>query len=308
MLKKLSENKSQIIAVVLIAAVVLVRNLTALYSKGNPLLPILTFCILMSVLYVLFFFNKIPSKKEDFFTGESLIRIVTALIVFLWSFSTYYINHDFCLAMIALPVMIFCAADIRFMPINVVVALALTMFRYEAVAFSVILWSVVTSFVLVAPGLKEAETWKKLVFSAAQICTSAAVIYNAYQLRFNFSFQGAKGNIITTVVIALLAVLFIACMAISLRSKKATPARKKKKAVEGKKAEYYAAFGYAVAAAAALLCAMLDRRTAMVGIAGSLMSLLMLCRNSTCIQIYADKAAGAIEGVVDKIAASDNEE
>lgn len=307
MLKRLSENKSQIMAVVLIAAVVLVRNLTALYSKGNPLLPILTFCILMSVLYVLYFFNKIPSKKKEFFTGESLIRIIGALIIFLWSFSIYYLSHDFCLAMVALSVMITCASDIRFMPVNVVAALALTVFRYETVAFSVIPWSVIISFVLVAKGLKEAETWKKLVFSATQICSFAAIVYNAYQLRFNFSLQGASGNIITTVVLVLLAALFIACMAVSLISQKASPARKKKKAVKGKKADYYAAFGYVVAVVIFLLCATLDQRTAMVGIAGGLMGLLMLCRNSTCIQIYADKAAGAIGEVVDKVASSDDE-
>lgn len=308
MLKKLSENKGQIIAVVLIMAVVLTRNLTALYNKGNPLLPIITLCVLMSVMFALFFFSKLPYKKEEFFTGETFIKIASALVIFLWTFSIYYITHDFCLAMSVLPVMIFCASDIRFMPVNVVAALAVTVFGYETVAFNAIPWSVAVSFVLVAGGLKEAETWKKLVFTASQICSVALLIYSIYQLRFNFSLQGAKGNIATTVVLVLLAAIFIACTVISLRSQKASPARKKKKAVEGKKADYYGAFGYAVAAAFCLLGSALDQRTAMGGIAGSLMTLLMVCRNSTCVQVYADKAAGAIGGVVDKIAASDNEE
>lgn len=308
MLKRMSENKGQIITVALIMAVVLIRNLTALYNKGNPLLPIITLCVLMSVLFTLFFFSKLPSKKEEFFTGEAIIRIVSALVIFLWTFSIYYITHDFCLTMIVLPLMIFCASDIRFMPVNVVAALAVTVFGYETVAFNAIPWSVAVSFVLVAGGLKEAETWKKLVFAASQICSAALLIYSIYQLRFNFSLQGAIGNRIITVVIILLAALFAACAVISLRSKKASPARKKKKAVEGKKADYYGAFGYVVAAVFLIVSSFLDRRTAMGGIAGSLMSLLMVCRNSTCVQLYADKAAGAIGGIVDKIASSENEE
>lgn len=294
--------------IILVAAVVIARNLVALSNKGRPGAFVLIFCITMSVMYALFFFSKIPANNAELFSGESLIRIPSALLIFLWSFSEFYITHDYCLTMAVLPVMIFCASDVRFMPLNVIAGLALTVFGYETVGFDAIPWSLAVSFVLVAPKLKEAETWKKLVFAATQICTAALLIYNIYQLRFNFSLQTAKSYLLTTVIMILFAAFFIVCAVLSLRSKKASPARKKKKAVEGKKPEYLAAFGYTVAAVFALLSTMHESRIVMGAMVGVLMSLLMLCKDSTCVQLLTDKAAGAVGGLVNRISASETAE
>ncbi|MBQ2842502.1 MAG: hypothetical protein IJE72_05655 [Clostridia bacterium] len=308
MLKKLFENKSQAIMFFMVMAIVVIRNLITLYGKGNPLAPIITFCVLMSVLYVVFYFNKIPSGKDELFTGETLIRIIGALVIFLWIFSSYYVTHDFCLTMVALPIMIFCASDIRFMPLNVVSALALILFGYETAVFATIPWTFMVSFVLTAPKLKNAETWKKLVFAATQICLTADIIYIIYQLRFLFYIETAKSYLLTTIIMAVLAVLFIVCAVLSLRSKKASPARKKKKAVAGKEPEYLPAVGYTIAAVFALLSTLLELRNVAGCIAGILMSLLILCKDSTLVHIFADKAAAALRSIVDKFLPAESAE
>ena len=301
MLKKIKENKAQLITVLLIMAVVVARNLVFLFSKGRPMPTIIALCIGMSVLYVLFFFNRIPVSREELFRGENLVRIIGALVVFAAGFTLNNITHDFCVSVIALAVMIYCASDIRFMPVNVVAAILLTVLRYETVVFNAAPWAIVISFAVTLPKLKGAEGWKKLIFSASAVTTAAMLAYNIYQLRFVLSLSTAKSYLLTTVVMVLFAALFVICAVLSLRSRKASPARKKKKAVEGKKPEYAAAFGYAVAAAASLACTLQESRVVMAGIIGILMSLLVLSENLSQISIFADKAAGALGGLADKV-------
>lgn len=309
MLKKLSENKSQVIVLVLMAVVVLARNLVTLFSKGNPGTEILIFCIAMSLLYVFHFFKKFPTNRAELFKGEGLIGIICALAIFLAAFTRHYITHDFCLAMFALFGMILCATDIRLMPVNAVAALALSVINGATSAFTSIPFAIAVSFAVVLPSVRGAELWKKLVFAATQISNAVMLGYNIYQLRFNFSFHTALSYLLTTVILALFAALFVALAVLSLRSRKAAPARKRKKAVEEVKPRYNEAFAYALIAVFALLFTLHESRVVMAGIVGVLTSIFVLSKNTTAVKAYADKTAAAIGGVADKVfSASDEEE
>ena len=309
MLKKLSENKSQIIVVLLVAAIVTARNLITLFSKGKPGEEILVYCIGMSFLFACIFFGRISLNRGDMFRGDNIIGIISALVIFIFSFERHYITHDYSLAVFAVFAMLICATDIRFMPINVMLSLAVTVFAPETPAFTSIPFAIAASFAVVMPSLKGGELWKKLVFAATQISSFIVLAYNTYQLRYNFSFHTARSYLLTTIIMAVFAALFIAAAVVSLRSRKAAPARKKKKAVEEIKPRYNEAFAYAFIALFSLLFTLHESRVVMAGIVGVLTSILVFSRNSTVVKAYADKAAGAIGSVADKLfSASDSEE
>lgn len=309
MLKKLSENKTQILIVLLLAAVVTGRNLVVLFGKGNPGIYVLLYCIFMSVFYATLFFGKIPLNKEGFFTGRGLIGVISALVIFVMAFTRFNITHDLCLTLMAMFGIAFCSTDVKFMPVAAVGTLAMTVFGYETAVFNVAPWAIAISFIVAFPALKGAEVWKKLVFAATQICSAAMLAYNIYLLRFNFSFQTAKSYLLTTIIMIVFAVIFVALAIISLKNRKASSAREKKKAVKAEKPEYAAAFGYIVAAVFTLLCTLHESRIVICGIVGILTGLTLICESSTRFRVLADNVAGAIGGVADKtFSASEAEE
>lgn len=292
--ENLSKNKTQIILIASIAAVVLAKNIIVMFNKGSPIASVMFFCIAMSILFVLFFFRVLSSKKEDFFKGETLFGAVSAVLIFLWSFSEYYITLDYCVATTALPIMIFCASDIRFMPLNAAIALVLSILNFDNAVFASAFPAVAVALVFASKQLNDAKSWKILVFAATQICLVVNGCYSVYRLRFNFSTQTARAYLATTVVMILLAVFAVVCAVVSLQSRKASPARKKKKAIEEIKADYFAALGYVVLAAFAVVSTMLELRAVMSGIVGILMAMYMICTDSSAARFITDKAANAV--------------
>lgn len=293
MLKNLLKNRTQIILMISVAVIVLARNIIVMLNKGSLMVGIMIFDIAMSLLFVIFFFRNVPSNKDDYFKGETLVGAISAVVIFLWSFSQYFITLDYCIAMTVLPIMIFCASDIRFMPLNVIISLLLIMFNFENIVLVSAFPAVSVAFAFASKQLEDAKAWKILVFAATQICLIFDGCYGIYCLRYNFSAQTAYAHLTTTIIMALLAAFAIACAVISLQSRKASPARKKKKAVEEIKSDYWAALGYVVMAAFAVVSTLLERRTAVSCMSGVLMALYIICTDSSAVRVIADKAANA---------------
>lgn len=306
MLKKISENKSQLIMLMLVMATVIGRGVITQLNRGNPGVVGGILCVAMCVLFVLFFFINFPANKEEFFTGRNIVRIVSILLIFLWAHSESYVDFDYVLAMVVLPVMIFCASDIRLMPVNVAVALGMAA-GFETVGFVSVPCAVIVSLVLVAPHLnKDSKAWEKIVFAAVQLCLIIDYIYIIYQMRFMFTFTSVIANRILSILLILFAVFFIACAVLSLKKPKASKSGKKSKkkadyAISPKKSEYFSVTGYVFGAAVMLVFTTLDIRYSMSGLVGVLMTVFTVCKNGTCVEKLTDKAADAIGGFADKI-------
>lgn len=295
---------------IFVAAVVIGRSVITQLGRGDPGVVGWILCVAMSVLFVLFFFINFPANKEEFFTGRNIVRTVSILLIFLWAHSEIYVDFDYVVAMVVLPVMIFCASDIRLMPVNAAVALGMAV-RFITVGVVSIPCAVVVSLILVAPRLnKESKAWEKIVFAAVQLCLIIDFIYIVYQMRFMFTFTSVTANAATTILLALFAVFFAACAVLSLKKPKASKSKKNAKkradyALADKKPEYLQAAGYIFGAVAMLVFTTLDIRFSMSGLVSVLMSVFTLCKNGTCVEKLTDKAADAIGGIVNKISAKE---
>lgn len=313
MTKKLSENKSQILMLIFVAAVVISRGVITQLGRGNPGVVGWILCVAMCVLFVLFFFINFPVNKEEFFTGRNIVRTVSILLIFLWSHSEFYVNFDYVVAMVVLPVMIFCASDIKLMPVNVAIALGMAV-RFVTVGIVSIPCAVIVSLILVAPRLnKESKAWERIVFAAVQLCLIIDFIYIVHQMRFMFTFTSVTANAATNILLALFAVFFAACAVLSLKKPKVSKSKKKAKnktdyAIANNKPEYLPAAGYIFGAAVMLVFTTLDIRFSMSGLVGVLMSVFTVCKNGTCVENLTDKAADAIGGFVNKISAKETAE
>ncbi|MBR5561947.1 MAG: hypothetical protein IKW12_02245 [Clostridia bacterium] len=305
MLKNLSTSKSQLKTLIFLFAVVLIKTLVVMFRKGKPSVGALVFGLLMCVFYVLLFFSKFPTKKEEFFTGQNLIRIIAAVVVFIGAFSLFYVNLAFNLTMVIIAVVLFCVSDTRFIPIGVVASLALFVI-YEPFAFTVIPAAIFVLLVLVAPRLKEAKTWEKIVFSAALVSLVICFVCVAYELRFNFSFSTLRAFPWKTVPMVIIAALFVVCAVFSLKTVKGSNRKGKKNksnsAVKEKKADYLGAFAYIAIAVFAVVSATLESKYAMCSIVSLLTSMFVVCTNGTQLELIADKVAVKAGKLFDKVA------
>ncbi len=301
MAKKLSITKNQIITLLLVAVVVISKTVITMLNQGNPGFMGMTLSIAMCVFFVLLFFGKFPMNKEEIFTGDGLIRVAGSLIIILWAFTYDYINFDYNIAMTALPIMMFCACDTKFLPVNVVLALGLTI-RFVTAGIVSIPCAIAVSVVLIAPKLKEAKTWEKIVFAATMLCLIIDTVYIVVEMRFMFNFSSVLANRIISIILVLFAAFYIACMVLSLKTEKAPKTKKKsKKAVQPvKKADYISALGYLAAAVCAVAFTTLDVRFAMSGMVSMIMATLVLCKEGTFVKSLTDKAASALGALINK--------
>lgn len=309
MLKKLSVSKGQISAIMLLIAVVLSKTLVVMFRKGKPSVDAIVYAVLMCAFFAFLFFLNFPTKREEIFTGRNIIRVIAAAVVFIGAFSLFYVNAAFNMVMMLIPVILFCSSDFKFIPIGVVASLAL-LIRYEPFAYTVIPCAIFVLLILVAPKLKEAKQWEKLVFSAALISLTACFVYVVYQMRFIFSMSTLLAMYKKTIPLVMMAVVLVVCAAFSLKSVKNSKHKKKTKkndyAVKEKKADYLGAFAYLAVAVYAVASAMLESQYAMCCIVSILTAMFVACTDGTQLQLVADKVAGAAEGVVKKI--EDNSE
>lgn len=305
MLKNLSTSKSQLKTLVFLFAVVLIKTLVVMFRKGKPSIEALVFGVLMCVFFVFLFFTKFPTKRDEIFTGQNIIRIIAAAVVFIGAFSLFYVNAAFNMTMVIIAVVLFCVSDTRFIPIGVVASLAL-LIRYEPFAYAVIPCAIFVLLVFVAPKLKEAKLWEKLVFSAALISLTACFIYVVYQMRFIFSFSTLMAFPWKTVPMVIMAALFFACAVFSLQSVKGSGHKNKKKkndyVAKEKKADYLGAFSYVAIAVYAVASAMLESKYAMCSMVSLLTTMFVICTDGTQLQLVADKVAGLASGLFDKVA------
>ncbi len=304
MSKKLSVSKGQISAIIFLWAVVLSKTLVVMFRKGRPSPEAIVFGVLMCVLFVLLFFWNFPTKREEIFKGQNIIRIIAAAVVFIGAFSLFYVNAAFNMVMMLIPVALFCSSDFKLIPIGVVASLAVLM-RYEPFAYTVIPGAIFVLLVLVAPRLKEAKQWEKIVFSAALISLTASFIYVVYQMRFIFSMSTLLAMYKKTIPLAIIAAVFIVCAVLSLQSVKRSNHKKKTKknnyAVKEKKADYLGAFAYFAIAAYSVASAMLESQYAMCCIVSLLTAMFVVCTGGTQLQLIADKVAKAADGLVNKV-------
>ncbi len=309
MLKKLSVSKGQISAIVFLIAVVLTKTLVVMFRKGQPSIEAFVFGVLMCAFFVFLFFWNFPTKKEEIFTGQNIIRIIAAAVVFIGAFSLFYVNAAFNMVMMLIPVIMFCSADFKLMPVSVIASLAL-LIRYEPFAYTVIPCAIFVLLILAAPKLKEAKQWEKIVFSAALISLTACFIYVVYQMRFIFSISTFIASPVKTIPLVIIAVIFIVCAVFSLQSVKSSKHKKSKKknyAVKEKKADYLGGFTYLAAAVYAVASAMLEGKYAMCCIVSLLTAMFVICTNGTQLQLITDKVAGTVGGMIDKITAEEKE-
>lgn len=304
MSKTLSESKNKIIMLVFLAVVVLGKSMVAMFSKGSPSVGALIFGVLMSLLSVVLLFFDFPMTKEDFFEGKNIFRIIAALVIFIGAFSVFYVNLAFNMIMTIIPIAVFCSSDTKFIPISVVACLSIFL-RYDPFAFTVIPAAIFVTLILVAPKLKDAKIWEKLVFSAAIISYAVAFCSVAHELRFNFSMSTFIASPTKTIPLMLIAAFCIVCAVMSVKTDKPSKSKKKAKKSDyvskAKKPEYLAAFTYAAVAVYCFATAMLEGKYAMCSIIALLLSLFMVCRNETQVQLVSDKIAKAAGDFVDKI-------
>ncbi len=303
-------SKSQIAVIVLFAAVVIGRAVAVMFRKGKPSVEALVFGVLLCLLYILLLALKFPTKKEEFFTGQTVFRILTAGVVFIGALSIFYVNAAFNFVLTIIPIVMFCIADIRLVPIGVVAALSVLV-RYEPFAFTIIPCAIIMLLIMVAPKLKDSKTWEKLVFSGALISLTACFIYVVYQMRFIFSFSTFVASPKKTIPLVLIAVLFLVCAVASLKVIKAPKSGKKKAkknyAVKEKKADYIGALAYAAGAVYAFASAMLEGKYAMCCIISLLTAMFIMCKDGTELQLVTDKVAGMASGAVNKLAEEEQE-
>lgn len=311
MLKKLSVSKSQISAIIFFIAVVLTKTLVVMFRKGKPSVEALIFGVLMCVFFVFLLFSRFPTKREEIFTGQNIFRIIAAAVVFIGAFSLFYVNAAFNMTMMIIAVVLFCIADLRLVPIGVVASLAL-LIRYEPFAYAVIPCAIFVLLILVAPKLRDAKQWEKLVFSAALISLVACFIYVVYQLRFIFSFSTFRAFPWKTVPMVITAVVFAACAVLSLKTVKRSNHKGKKKkndyAVKEKKADYLGAAAYFAIAVYSFASAMLESKYAMCCMVSLFTTMFVVCTDGTQLQLLADKAANAAGSLFDKVADKTEEE
>lgn len=304
MLKKLSVSKGQISAIVFLFAIVLVRTLVAMFRKGKPSVEALVFGVLMCTFFVLLFFWKFPTKKEEIFTGKNIFRIIAAAVVFIGAFSIFYVNAAFNMVMMLIPVIIFCSSDFKLIPIGVVASLAVLV-SYEPFAYTVIPGAILVLLILVAPRLKDAKQWEKIIFSGALISLTACFIYVVYQMRFIFSMSTLLAMYKKTIPLMIIVAVFVVCAVFSLQSVKHSKHKKKTKknnyAVKEKKADYLGGLTYLVFAVYAFASAMLEGKYAMCCIVSLLTTMFVICTDGTQLQLIADKVAGTAAGLVSKI-------
>ncbi len=305
MLKKLSVSKGQIYAMVFLVAVVLSKTLVVMFRKGRPSVEATVYAVLMCTFFVLLFFWKFPTKKEEIFTGRNIIRIIAAVVVFIGAFSLFYVNAAFNMVMMLIPVILFCSADFKLIPIGVVASLAL-LIKYEPFAYTVIPCAVFVLLILVVPKLKEAKQWEKIVFSAALISLTACFVYVVYQMRFIFSLSTLLAMYKKTIPLVIMAIVFVVCAVFSFKCVKVSSKHKKKTkkndyAVKEKKADYLGGFTYSAMAIYTVASAMLESQYAMCCIVGILTAMFVICTDGTQLQLVADKVAGAASGIVNKI-------
>ncbi len=310
MLKKLSVSKGQISAIVFLIAVVLAKTLVVMFRKGTPSVEAIIYAVLMCAFFVLLFFWKFPTKKEEIFTGQNIIRVIAAAVVFIGAFSISYVNAAFNMVMMLIPVVIFCSADFKLIPIGVVASLAVLV-SYEPFAYTVIPGAILVLLILVAPKLKGSKQWEKIVFSAALISLTACFIYVVYQMRFIFSMSTLLAMYKKTIPLVIIAIVFVLCAVFSLQSVKGSKHKKKAKkndyAVKEKKADYLGAFAYFAIAVYAFASAMLEGQYAMCCIVSLLTTMFVICTDGTQLQLITDKAAGSVGGLIDKITAEEEE-
>ena len=311
MFKKLSESKSKIVTLLFLIAVVLSKTLVAMFRKGMPSTLSIVFAVLMSAFFVALFFMGFPSKREEFFTGQNILRIIAALVVFIGAFSISYVNLAYNMVMMLIPVIAFCSSDFKLIPIAVVASLAVLV-SYEPFAFTVIPVALLVLLILVAPKLKEAKSWEKIVFCGAVISLTACLIYVVYQMRFIFSLSTLRAFPLKTIPLIIIAVVFAVCAAFSLKTVKASKHKKKTKkndyAVKEKKADYLAGITYIAAAVYAVSAAMLESKYAMCCIVSLLTTMFVISKDGTQLQIIGDKVAGIAEGFISKIEDKPEEE
>ena len=289
---------------VFLALVVLGKSVVAMFSKGRPSVGALIFGVLMCLLSVALLFFDFPMTKEALFEGKNIFRIIAALVIFIGAFSVFYVNLAFNMIMTIIPIAVFCSSDTKFIPISVVACLSIFL-RYDPFAFTVIPAAIFVTLILVAPKLKEAKIWEKLVFAAAIISYVIAFGNVVYELRFNFSMSTFIASPTKTIPLMLIAAFCIVCAVMSVKADKPSKHKKKTKKSDYeskvKKPEYLAAFTYAAAAVYCFATAMLEGKYAMCSIVALLLSLFMVCRNETQVQLVSDKVAKAAGGFVDKI-------
>ena len=310
MLKKLSVSKNQIFALVLLAAVAIGRAMAVMFRKGRPSIEALVFGVILCLVYVLLLAWNFPTKREEFFTGQNVFRLLTVGVVFIGAISTLYVNAAFNFVLLMIAVALFCASDIRFTPISVVAALAVFV-RYEPFAYTVIPGAIIILLAVFAPEFKKSKTWEKLVFFGAMISLFASFVYVVYQLRFNFSFSTFCASLTKTIPLVLLAIVFIACAVSSLKAVKAPKSKKKKAnkdyAVKEKKADYIGALVYVFGAAYAFASAMLESKYSMCSIVALLTAMFIMSKNNTELKVVTDKIAGSAAGVVDRLTKEEKE-
>lgn len=310
MLKKLSVSKSQILTLILLAAAAIGRAMAVMFRKGKPSVEALVFGVMLCLLYILLLAWNFPAKKEEFFTGQTVFRILAAGVVFIGALSIFYVNAAFNFVMVMIAVVLFCSADIKLVPIGVVAALSVLV-RYEPFAYTFIPAAIIILLVLVAPKLKGSKTWEKIVFSGALISLTSCFIYVVYQMRFIFSFSTFIAFPRKTIPLVLIAVMFIVCAVTSLKEVKAPKSKKKKDkkdyAAKEKKADYLGAFAYAAGAVCAVASAMLESQYAMCCLVSLLTAMFIMCKNGTELQLVSDKIAGMASGVADRLPKDDEE-
>lgn len=304
MSKTLSESKNKIVMLVILVAAVITKTMIAMFSKGKPSVGALIFGVLMCIFSVALLFFDFPMTKEALFEGKNIFRIIAALVIFIGAFSELYVNLAFNMIMTIIPIAVFCSSDTKFIPISVVACLSIFL-RYDPFAFTVIPAAIFVTLILVAPKIKESKLWEKLVFAAALISYVIAFCCVAHELRFNFSMSTFVASLTKTIPLMLIAAFCIACAVMSIKADK--PSKNKKKAKKNdysskaKKPEYLAAFTYTAVAVYCFAAAMLEGKYAMCSIVALLLSLFMVCRNETQVQLVSDKVAKAAEGFIDKI-------
>ncbi len=311
MSKKLSVSKSQIFALVLLAAAAIGRAMAVMFRKGKPSVEALVFGVLMCLIYVLLLAWKFPAKKEEFFTGQTVFRVLTVGVVFIGAISGDYINAAFNFVLTMIPVALFCASDIKFVPISVVVSLVMSaIVMYQPFAFAVIPGAIIMLLVLVAPKLKGSKAWEKIVFSGALLSLTASLGYIVYQMRFIFSFSTLTTSLTRSIPLLLIAIVFAVCAFTSLKEVKAPKSKKKSKknyVVKEKKADYIGALAYAAGAVYAVASAMIEGKFSICCLAALLTAMFIMCKNGTELQLVTDKAVGSLTGVVDKLTKEEKE-
>lgn len=303
MLKKLSVSKGQISAIIFLWAVVLSKTLVVMFRKGRPSPEAIVFGVLMCMLFVLLLFWKFPTKREEIFTGQNIIRIIAAAVIFIGAFSLFYVNAAFNMVMMLIPVVLFCSSDFKLIPIGVVASFAVLM-KYEPFAYTVIPGAIFVLLVLVAPKLKEAKQWEKIVFSAALISLTVSFVYVVYQMRFIFSMSTLLAMYKKTIPLVMIAVVLFICAVLSLQSVKRSNNKKTKKnnyAAKEKKADYLGAFTYFAIAVYSVASAMLESQYAMCCIVSLLTAMFIVCTGGTQLQLIADKVAKTADGLINKV-------